>query len=256
MTSQGELQGRVAIITGGGSGIGRAIARLFAAEGAAIIVADVNEAAADLVVEEIVGASGRACAATGDVSEEADARAIVQTALDAFGALDILVNNAGIIRRDDVASGTVDDWDRVIAVNLRGPYLMSRLALPHLQSRGGGVILHTGSGWGLRGGTRAASYCASKGAIVNLTRAMAIDHAADGIRVNCVCPGDTATPLLEGEALQLGADPRAFLQAAADRPLGRVGQPEEIAEAFLFLASDRASFITGAILTVDGGGTA
>jgi NAD(P)-dependent dehydrogenase (short-subunit alcohol dehydrogenase family) len=143
-----------------------------------------------------------------------------------------------------------------VAVNLRSVFLMSKFALPIMLEGGGGTIVNTSSGWGLVGGRNAASYCATKAAVVNLTRAMALDHAAGNIRVNCVCPGDTATPMLSDEAHQLGADHDDFMEDAADRPLGRIGTPEDVAQAVLYLASDASSFVTGVAFPVDGGGTA
>ena len=143
-----------------------------------------------------------------------------------------------------------------MAVNVKSVYLMGRHAIPSMAAAGGGAIVNVGSGWGLKGGPRAASYCASKGAVVNLTRAMAIDHGPQGIRVTCVCPGDTDTPLLRSEARQLGEDEAAFMAAAADRPLARVGTPEDVARAVLYLVSDDAAWVTGTTLVVDGGGLA
>lgn len=176
--------------------------------------------------------------------------------MDAFGGLDILFNNAGIIRRADVLGTTEEEWDRVMAVNVRSVFLMCKVAVPVMIERGGGAVVNTGSGWGLVGGRNAAAYCASKAAVVNLTRALALDHGSQNIRVNCVCPGDTDTGMLRDEARQLGESERAFLAGAAARPLGRVGRPEEIAQAVLYLASDAASFVTGTALVVDGGGLA
>ncbi|MGC8873848.1 MAG: SDR family NAD(P)-dependent oxidoreductase, partial [Chloroflexia bacterium] len=162
----------------------------------------------------------------------------------------------GIIRRATVIETSEAEWDRVIAVNLRSAFLLSKYALPHMIRAGGGSIVHNASGWGLVGGARAAAYCASKGAIVNLTRAMAVDHGPQNIRVNCICPGDTDTQMLRSEARQLGQEEQRFLAEAADRPLRRIAQPEEIARAVVFLASDAASFVTGAVLAVDGGASA
>ncbi|MHA1580952.1 MAG: SDR family NAD(P)-dependent oxidoreductase, partial [Candidatus Baldrarchaeia archaeon] len=148
------------------------------------------------------------------------------------------------------------EWDWVLGVNLKGVYLVSHYVIPYMIKNGGGSIVNIGSGWGVKGGPKAASYCASKGGVVNLTRAMAIDHGRQGIRVNCVCPGDTDTPMLRSEAAQLGVDLNEFLKEAADRPINRLGKPEDVANAVLFLVSDLASWITGAILVVDGGGLA
>jgi NAD(P)-dependent dehydrogenase (short-subunit alcohol dehydrogenase family) len=180
----------------------------------------------------------------------------VEASVAAFGGLDILFNNAGIIRRADVLSTTEAEWDRVMDVNVKSIFLMSKYAIPYMIKRGAGSIINTSSGWGLKGGGNAVSYCASKGAVTNMTRAMAIDHGKDNIRVNAICPGDTDTPMLHNEASQLGQDYGRFLTESADRPLRRYAQPIEIARSVLFLASQAASFVTGAALAVDGGGSA
>ncbi len=251
-----QLQGRIALITGGASGIGRATAQLLAREGAAVAVVDVDEAGARAVVQAILDAGGQAIGVTCDVSQAGDCRRAVEATVEAFGGLDILFNNAGIIRRANVMDTTEEEWDRVMAVNAKSVFLMSKYAVPVMAARGGGAIVNTGSGWGLVGGRDAVSYCASKAAVVNMTRAMALDHGPQGIRVNCVCPGDTDTGMLRGEAQQLGVDEELFLVEAADRPLGRIGSPDEIARAVLYLASDASSFVTGTVLVVDGGGLA
>ncbi len=255
MQSAGQLSGKVALITGGASGIGRATALLFAREGAAVIVADVNQDAGQRVVEEIARADGRAFFETVDVTRAVDCRRVVEHAMREFDRVDILFNNAGIIRRATVMDLSEDDWDRVMAVNVKSIYLLSREVIQHMEKQGAGSIINTASGWGLAGGAKAAVYCASKGAVVLLTKAMAIDHGPR-IRVNCICPGDTDTGMLRAEAEQLGDESRRFLAEAAKRPLGRVGQPEEIAQAVLYLASDASSFVTGTALVVDGGGLA
>jgi NAD(P)-dependent dehydrogenase (short-subunit alcohol dehydrogenase family) len=249
------LEGKVALVTGGASGIGRATAILFAQEGAAVVVHDLKEEG-QATADAIVAAGGRASFIRGDVTRGADCQAAVQRAITEFGRLDILVNNAGIIRRASVVDTTEEEWDRVMAVNVKSVFLFSKAAIPIMARQGGGVIVNTASGWGLDGGKDAASYCASKAAVVNLTKAMAIDHAAQNIRVNCVCPGDTDTPMLREEARQLGQDAQRFLARSAQRPLGRTGRPEEIAHAILFLASEASSYMTGAPLVVDGGGHA
>jgi NAD(P)-dependent dehydrogenase (short-subunit alcohol dehydrogenase family) len=250
----GALRDRVAVVTGGASGIGRATAVLLAHEGAAVTVADVDETAGSETAQLIADAGGRAQCIPTDVTLEEDCRGAIAGTVSEFGRLDILFNNAGIIRRTSISNTTADDWDRVMAINVRGVFLMSKHAIPAMPT--GGVIINTSSGWGLVGGRDAAAYCASKGAVVQLTRAMALDHGPQGIRVNCVCPGDTDTPLLASEAEQLGAEPSTFRADAARRPLGRIGAPDDIARAVVYLASDASGFVTGTTLVVDGGGLA
>lgn len=251
-----RLAGKVALISGAGSGIGRAMARRFAREGAAVAVVDRDEESARGVARELVAEGGKAVPIGADVSRADACRAAVEQTLEAFSRLDILCNNAGVMLRAAVTETDEGDWDRLMAVNAKSVYLMCRAALPTMIGQGGGVILNTASGWGLAGGPRAAAYCAAKGAVVQLTRAMAIDHGPQNVRVNCLCPGDTETPMLREEARQLGEPPGVFLARAAARPLGRIASPDEVAQAALFLVSDEAAFVTGAILVVDGGGLA
>src|SRR5512139_3363948 len=182
--------GKVALVTGAASGIGRAIAMLFARRGMAVSIVDLDEGGGHRVEEAIRHVGGRARVIAADVSIADDCRSVVEVTVEAFGRLDVLVNNAGIIRRATVLNTTEEEWDRVMAVNVRSIFLMCQAVIPVMQRAGGGAIVNTGSGWGLIGGARAAAYCAAKGAVVNLTRALAIDHGADNIRVNCVCPGD------------------------------------------------------------------
>ncbi len=250
-----QLDGKVAIVTGGASGIGRATALLFAREGAAVVIGDVNPTAGQEVADEIVRGGGRALFESADVTSAADCRRLVVRTILEFGRIDVLFNNAGIIRRATVMDLREEDWDRVMAVNVKSIYLLSREVIPHMEKQGAGSIINTSSGWGLAGGAKAVVYCASKGAVVLLTKAMAIDHGPR-IRVNCICPGDTDTRMLRAEAAQLGEDAGSFLADAAKRPLGRVGSADEIAQAVLFLASDASSFVTGTSLVVDGGGLA
>jgi NAD(P)-dependent dehydrogenase (short-subunit alcohol dehydrogenase family) len=251
-----QLTQKTALITGAASGIGRATALLFAREGAAVAVVDINRADGEAVAQAIAAQGGRAAFILADVTRAGDCRAAVARCVDTFGGLHILFNNAGIIRRASVINTTEEEWDRVLAVNVKSIFLMSKYAVPVMAAAGGGVILNTGSGWGLVGGQNAVSYCAAKGAVVNMTRAMALDHGPQNIRVNCLCPGDTDTAMLRSEARQLGQPDAAFLAEAANRPLGRLGRPEDIAQAALYLASEASAFVTGAVLVVDGGGLA
>jgi NAD(P)-dependent dehydrogenase (short-subunit alcohol dehydrogenase family) len=251
-----RLADKVALITGGASGIGRATALLFAREGAAVSVVDVDESGGQIVAQTIVDGGGRAIFLRCDVSQAAGCRRAVQRTVEELGGLDILFNNAGIIRRATVVETSEAQWDRVMAVNVKSVFMLSKYAIPLMAQAGGGVIINTASGWGLVGGRKAAAYCASKAAVVLLTKAMALDHAEQSIRVNCICPGDTDTPMLRDEARQLGESDERFLAQAAQRPLQRIGRPEDIAQAALYLASDASSFVTGTTLVVDGGGLA
>jgi NAD(P)-dependent dehydrogenase (short-subunit alcohol dehydrogenase family) len=250
------LEGKRAIITGGASGIGRATAKLFSEEGAAVAIADLNDADGLALADQIGDNGGKAIYLHCDVTNADDCQQAVETTVEELGGLDILFNNAGIIRRADVLGTREADWDQVMAVNVKSVFLMSKFALPVMVQAGGGTIINSGSGWGLKGGGKAVAYCASKAAVVNMTRAMAIDHGPQNIRVNCVCPGDTDTPMLRGEAQQLSQDEDRFMAEAAERPLGRFGEPSEVAQAVLFLASEASSYVTGAALVVDGGGIA
>jgi NAD(P)-dependent dehydrogenase (short-subunit alcohol dehydrogenase family) len=250
------LAGKVVLITGGACGIGRASALLFARAGAAVGVVDLDQQAGQAVVEEIVRGGGKAIFERADVTRADECERAVRRTISELGGIHVLFNNAGIIRRASVVDLSEEDWDRVMAVNVKSMFLMSRLVVPIMVKNGGGSIINMASGWGLAGGPRAVVYCASKGAVVLLTKAMAVDHGPQHIRVNCICPGDTDTGMLRQEAQQLGEPEGRFLSESADRPLGRVGRPEEIAQAALYLASDAASFVTGTALVVDGGGLA
>jgi NAD(P)-dependent dehydrogenase (short-subunit alcohol dehydrogenase family) len=251
-----QLFGKCAIITGGASGIGQATARLFVEQGARVVIADIDTDGGRRLSADLHVAGGESLFVECDVTSSGDCAKTVQAALEHFGSLDILFNNAGIIQRKDILETSEDEWDQVMAVNTKSVFLMSRAAIPVMVAAGGGVIINMGSGWGLKGGGKALSYCASKAAVVNMTRAMAIDHGPQNIRVNCICPGDTDTPMLQGEAAQLSRGIEEFMLEAADRPLGRYGKPGEIAQAVLFLASEASSYVTGAALVVDGGGIA
>lgn len=251
-----QLEGKVAIITGGASGIGRATVELFTSEGAAVVIADINDDEGEKLAQEMRGRGEKVIFRHCDVTLPEDCQRVVERTVEEFGGLDILFNNAGTIRRADVVGTSEAEWDFMMAVNVKSVFLMSKYAVPVMDRAGGGTIINSGSGWGLKGGGKAVSYCASKAAVVNMTRAMAIDHGPQNIRVNCVCPGDTDTPMLREEARQLNQDEKRFMEEAAERPLGRFGEPKEVAQAVLFLASEAASYVTGSALVVDGGGIA
>lgn len=251
-----SLRGRVAVVTGAASGIGRGIATRLSEMGATVTLLDINAAGAGALAQQISTSGGNAVAIACDVCSARSCRAATQQVIAQFGAVDILCNNAGIIIRKDTVALDETEWDLALGVTLKGVYLLSHEILPHMIKAGRGSIINTGSGWSLKGGPLAASYCAAKAGVLNLTRAMAIDYGKHNIRVNCVCPGDIDTPMLRSECQQLGEDERQFLVEAAQRPLARVGTPEDVANAVLFLASDMSSWVTGAHIVVDGGGLA
>jgi NAD(P)-dependent dehydrogenase (short-subunit alcohol dehydrogenase family) len=251
-----SLEGKVAMVTGAASGIGRGISMRLAEMGASVAILDIDDTKGRETAAEIETLGGEAGFLMCDVRNAADCRRAVETVVERSSKIDILCNCAGIAIRKDIVELTEGEWDLALDVTLKGIYLVSREVIPHMIRGGGGSIVNIGSGWSLKGGPRAASYCAAKGGTVNLTRAMAIDHGKNNIRVNCVCPGDVDTPMLRSECAQLGDDVQAFMREAANRPLGRVGAPEDVANAVLFLVSPMASWITGAALVVDGGGLA
>ncbi|UCC40211.1 MAG: SDR family oxidoreductase [Candidatus Aminicenantes bacterium] len=251
-----SLEGKIAIITGAASGIGLGTAKRLAEAGACAALFDIDESGGEKAVMEIKNLGGVAKFYRCDVTSSTDCKKVTEDVMQDFNRIDILFNNAGIVLRKNIIDLSEEEWDRVLKINLKAIYLLSHHVIPHMIKNGRGSIINTGSGWGLKGGPNAAAYCASKGGVVNLTRAMAIDHGKDNIRVNCICPGDIDTPLLHGEAAQLGEDEAKFLEEAADRPLGRVGVPEDIANAVLYFASDMSSWVTGSVLVVDGGGLA
>jgi NAD(P)-dependent dehydrogenase (short-subunit alcohol dehydrogenase family) len=251
-----SLEGKAAMVTGAASGIGRGISIRLAEMGAFVALLDIDDVKGRETVAEIEANGGDTIFLNCDVRSAAECHRAVENVVAQRGKIDILCNCAGIAIRKDIVELTEDEWDLALDVTLKAIFLLSREVVPHMIRSGGGSIINIGSGWSLKGGPRAASYCAAKGGVVNLTRAMAIDHGKDNIRVNCVCPGDVETPMLKSECAQLGEDLPAFLQEAANRPLGRVGTPDDVANAVLFLASPMASWITGAALVVDGGGLA
>ena len=250
-----SLAGKVVIITGGNSGIGRSTAEYFAGERARVVIAARDAGRGQATVQAIEAGGGTAHFVPCDVCREDDCRGAVLAAVEVFGGLDVLVNNAGVIFRErDVVSTSLDEWEQTFAVNVRGAFLMSKYALPEIIRRDGGSIVNVASYFGLVAAQGVAAYCASKGALVQLTRAMALDHAGDNVRVNCVCPGSVHTPMIEQAWADKGQGaPQA---SAAKHPMGRIAQPEEVAQAILYLASPAASFITGVALPVDGGITA
>jgi NAD(P)-dependent dehydrogenase (short-subunit alcohol dehydrogenase family) len=251
-----KLEQRIAVITGAGSGIGQAMVRLFAGEGARILAADVNENAAQETARMVTEAGGTCRAFAVDVSRPDQVRAMIDQAIAAFGRIDILCNNAGIGSTTDVVECEPDEWDRVMTVNVKSVYLGCKYAIPHMLAQGGGVIVNTASVAGMVGLPKRASYSASKGAVIALTRQVAVEYVEQGIRVNCLCPGTVDSPWV-GRLLQQADDPVAARQAlVARQPLGRLGTPEEIAAAALYLVSDDAAFITGTGLVIDGGLTA
>jgi NAD(P)-dependent dehydrogenase (short-subunit alcohol dehydrogenase family) len=245
---------RVALITGGTSGIGEATAVLFAEEGAQVAIIGRNEDRGNAVAQRI----GRnAIFIAADVCSADDCRRSIERTVDAFGRIDVLFNNAGVYFANDAVDCSEDEWDAQIDTSLKGAFLMSKFALPHMIAQGSGSIVHCSSGWGLVGGAKAVAYCAAKGGMILMTKAMAIDHGPQGIRVNAVCPGDTDTPMEHEDARNQGLSWDDFVhEAVAGRAIERMATPEEIARAVLFLASDESAFTTGVALPVDGGGVA
>lgn len=250
-----RLEGKIALITGGASGIGLAVAERFVAEGAAVAIADIDGAAAEKSAATLAEAGAQAIGVAADVTRAADNEAMVARTVEVLGGLDVFVGNAGIERNGSVVSQSEEDWDAVFDVIVKGSFLGSKHAVPAIRARGGGSVLFTASVGGLWGCVGAAAYSAAKAAVVNLTQTMALDHAHHNIRVNCVCPGGTETPLvttLLKDMPELAATFEDKLQQMV--PLGgRLARPVEIADAFVYLASDEASFVTGHALVVDGG---
>jgi NAD(P)-dependent dehydrogenase (short-subunit alcohol dehydrogenase family) len=251
-----RLKDKVALITGGTSGIGTATAMRFAREGAAVAITGRDVERGEQVVAKIVENGGKAIFIRSDVRLADDCRNAVDQTLERFGRIDVLFNNAGVFHPKTIPECTEEEWDETIDSSLKGAFLMSKYVLPSMIERGSGSIIHTSSGWGILGGDKAAAYCAAKGGLVVMAKAMAIDHGPDGIRVNCVCPGDVLTPMLHDDAEKRGMSWDDYASGAVGRPLGRIGTVEEIADAVLFLASDESSFVTGESLVVDGGGVA
>ena len=248
-----RLKNKIALITGGGSGIGRATAKLFAAEGATVVVADKNVTAVKTVAAEI---GAQTLALTADVSKSADVRAMIEQTVARHGRLDILFNNAGYGITGSVVETSEEDWDALMSVNVRGVFLGCKYAIPQMIKQGGGAIVNTASTTSVAGIKDRAAYVTSKGAVAAMTRAMALDHVHQNIRINCVAPGTIESPYFD-KILAASPDPKAARHGLEIRqPMMRLGQPEEIAKAALYLASDDASFCTGSTLFADGGWTA
>lgn len=251
-----RLADKVAIITGAGAGIGRATAILFAKEGAKVVIADCDPKGGAETVDLIKKDGGEATLALTDVSKASDVQNMVKATLDTYGRLDILVNNAGIFTEGNVVEITEADWHRVLGVNLSGVFLCSKYCVPEMVRRGGGAIVNIASEAGIVGIKNQVAYNVSKSGVISLTKSMAVDFAPYNIRVNCICPGRTLTPLVE-KVIAEAEDPEGKRRVLSDdRPLKRMGRPEEIAAGILFLASDEAPYATGSILSIDGGYTA
>ncbi len=251
-----SLDGKVAVLTGAASGIGLGTARRLAEAGASVALLDIDKQKGSDAEAALRQDGYDATFYTCDVRSAVDCKSVVEAIIGEYKKIDILFNNAGVAIRKNAVDIGEDEWDLALDVMLKGVYLLSKHVIPHMIANGGGSIVNTGSGWSLKGGPDAVSYCAAKGGVLNLTRAMAIDHGKHNVRVNCVCPGDVDTPLLRGECRQLGEDMDTFMDEAADRPLRRVGTPEDVANAVLFFGSDLSTWVTGTHLVVDGGGIA
>jgi len=258
-TLPGKLAGRIALITGGTSGIGKATAALFASEGAVVVITGRRLEMGQAVVAGIELAGGKALYVPADHTKLEDCQQVIKKVIEVFGRVDILVNNAGVVISGTAEETSEIDWVDTFALNVTAVWRMSKLVLPQMREQGGGVIINTASDWGLVGGQRAVAYCASKGAVVQMTRAMALDHAKESIRINAICPGDTFVERWLSEGYfrgDAGIDQQSLIEDALDLPMGRVANANEIARAILFLASDDSSYMTGATLAVDGGNTA
>ncbi len=251
-----DLSGKVAVVSGGSSGMGAAVCARLAGSGAAVVVGGRDKERTAAVVSDIIASGGRAVAQLGDVSNSADADALVTAGVEGFGGVDIVVNAAGVIHRSDAAGTDDDAWARVMSTNVDGTFFVSRAAVAALRTRGGGVIVNISSTCGLVGSAGLVAYCASKGAVTNLTRAMALDHAGEGIRINAICPGSVDTPMLVSEHPSDTTPEQVFTRNIASIPEGRIPAATEVADLVLFLCSSSSRHINGANLSLDGGYTA
>jgi NAD(P)-dependent dehydrogenase (short-subunit alcohol dehydrogenase family) len=251
-----QFTGKTVVVTGGASGIGAACCAKFASLGANLAILDRDTHRALKVIDGMTDPHSIAHFYRADLANSTSCNDALDIIIERHPVIDVLVNSCGIIHRASVLETDELDWDEVINTNLKSVYLVSRRILPTMIAQGCGAIINISSGWGISGGQRASAYCASKGGVVLLTKAMALDFGANNIRINCVCPGDTDTPLLAKEAELVGETIDQFRASGRLRPLGRIGKPEEIADVVAFLASDLSSFVTGACLTVDGGSLA
>ena len=250
-----RFKNKVSIVTGGAKGIGRASSLAFAQEGASVAVADLDEKAGKDVVDAITKAGGKAIFVPGDIADESYVKRLVSETVKTFGGIDVLHNNAGVVKYGTVVDMPVEDWDWILNINLRASFLTCKYCIPEMRKHGGGAIVNTASVQAFASQRTVAAYSASKGAIVSLTTTIALDHAPDNIRCNCIAPGSIHTPMLDMAADLFGAgNPSKAIQDWGNmHPIGRVGKPEEVANLVLFLASDDAAFITGACYRVDGG---
>ncbi len=251
-----DLTGKVAVVSGGSSGMGAVVCERFAASGATVVVGGRNSERTAGVVARVESTGGAALAWIGDVADSTNADGMIAAAVEAFGGIDIVINAAGVIHRADAGGTSDDDWHRVMSANVDGTFFLSRAAIPVFRRRGGGVIVNISSTCGLVGSAGLAAYCASKGAVTNLTRAMALDHASEGIRINAICPGSVDTPMLVSEHPEGRTAADVFESNLASIPEGRIPDAIEVADLALYLCSNAGRHMNGANVSLDGGYTA